>query len=226
MYLLNSSVTKVYFIKRLFITNNLFSFASMQLKLMGKYELQNQGEFLFKLNHCLRYGYVHYYSRNIPEGKAKSDIDKKLVLLYDVTQNRNLREKRKSKGLRNILYFRYKDRFILLATEGIHTEFDRLNSKDFRVTPFVFFNYSIKVNNKKSDIRITQKHFQILKRKASIIATHKQEKVEEFLRGMSPYSFKGINQQRWKLYLLINQKRKSAGLARVKWDDVKGSKRF
>ena len=189
---------------------------------MEKYELQNQGQFLFKLNHCLRYGYVHYYSRSIPEGKIKTEIDKKLVLLYDVTQNRNVRAKRKKEGLRNIFYFRYKDKFILLATEGIHREFDKLSFEDFRVTPFTIFGYSIKVKNQKPDIRITQKRFSQIRKKALIIATHNQSKVEEFLREVSPYSFKGINQQRWKLYLLINQKRKAAGLAKVKWDEVKG----
>ena len=165
---------------------------------------------------------MQYYSRDIPEGKVKSDIDKKLVLLYNVTKDRNLRARRKKEGLRNILYFRYKERFILLATKGIHREFDRLLFEDFRITPFLFFHYSIKIKNQKPDIRITQKHFQILRKKALIIATHNQRKVEEFLREVSPYSFKGINQQRWKLYLLINQKRKAAGLVRVKWNDVKG----
>ena len=193
---------------------------------MEKYEAKNQGQFLFKLNHCLRYGYVHYYSRVIPEEKANKKTDRKLVLLYDVTQNRGLRAKRKSKGLRNILYFRYKERFILLTTEGIHREFDKLSFNDFRVTPFVFSYYSIKVKRKKPDIRITQKRFQTLRKKALIIATHHQQKVEEFLQRLSPYSFKGITQQRWKLYLLINQKRKSAGLPRVEWDNVKGGKRL
>ena len=194
----------------------------MQFVKMQNYEVHNQGQFLFKLNHCLRYGYVHYYSQTISEGKIKSDIDRKLVLLYDVTENRNLRAKRKKEGLRNILYFRYKERFILLATEGIHREFDRLDSKDFRVTPFLFSGYSIKIKNNKPDIRITQKRFSQIRKKALIIATHNQRKVEEFLREMSPYSFKGITQQRWKLYLLINQRRKSAGLVRVKWSNVKG----
>ena len=189
---------------------------------MENYELQNQGQFLFKLNHCMRYGYVHYYSRTISEGKVKSDIDRKLMLLYDVTSNRNIRAKRKKEGLRNILYFRYKERFILLATEGIHKEFDKLSFEDFRVTPFLFFGHSIKIKNTSPDIRITQKRFSNIRKKALIIANHNQEKVEEFLRGLSRYSFKGINQQRWKLYLLINQKRKAAGLVRVKWDSVKG----
>lgn len=184
---------------------------------MENYEVKNQGQFLFKLNHYLRYGYVYYYSRVIPEEKANKKTDRKLVLLYDVTQNRNLRAKRKRKELRNILYFRYGERFILIATEGTHKEFDKLTFEDFRVTPFVFFNYSIKINNKKPDIRITQKRFSQIRKKALIIATYNQRKVEEFLREISPYCFKGINQQRWKLYLLINQKRKAAGLVKVKW---------
>lgn len=187
---------------------------------MRTHEVEKLGQFLFKLNHYLRYGYIYYYSRTIPTHKDAAKIDTKLVLLYDVTYNRRLRAARKKKGIRNIIYLRYQSQFILLATEGTHKQFDRLKFCDFRTQSFHFYYYSIMVKNEKPSIRIQQKIYIQRRKKARIIAHHQHEKVEGFLKEISPYSFKGINEQRWKLYKLVNQKRKTAGLKRIKWKNI------
>ena len=193
---------------------------------MRTHEVKKRGQFLFKLNHYLRYGYVHYYSRTIPEHKSKEEIDKKLVLLYDVTYNRALRAARKKKGIRNIIYLRHKSQFILLTTEGSHPEFDRLKFNDFRTKSFIFHNYSVIVKNQKPSIKIEHRRYNQLRKKAQIIAHHQHEKVEEFLRGVSPFTFKGINQQRWKLYKLVNQKRKSGRIKKIKWGNIKNTSKY
>ena len=187
---------------------------------MRKYHVNTLGQFLFKLQFYIRYGYVHYYSRTIPAHKNLEDIDKKLVLLYDVTFNRNLRNQRKKKGLRNVIYIRYKSNFILLATEGKNTQFDRVNYSDFRHNPFHFYHYTIGTKQGKPHIQIANKFYATLRKKARIIAHHNSEKVEEFLKGMSPYTYRGITKQRWKLYKLINEKRKKAKIKRVKWENL------
>jgi hypothetical protein len=188
----------------------------------SKHEVKQQGQFLFKLNHYLRYGYHYYYARTIPSHKTAADIDRKLVLLYDVTFNRNTRAARKKKGVRNIIYFRYQQQFILLSSDGVHPAFDRLSYVSFQETPFRFYGYSVMVKGDTPSIKIEAKRYQMLRKKAALIALYRYERVEEFLLGVSPFSFRGVNQQRWKLYQLINQKRKAAGLKRIQWDEVKG----
>lgn len=186
-----------------------------------KHEVKGVGQFLFKLNYYLRYGYIYYYARTIPLEKDPKEIDTKLVLLYDVTYNRNLRAVRKKKGIRNIIYLRYKHEFILLASKGTHHQFERLRYYNFQSTPFQFHGYSVMVKGDTPSIKLEEKRYTTLRKKAHIIAHHKHEKVEEFLKSVSPFSFAGVNNQRWKLYKLVNQKRKAAGLKKIKWEIIK-----
>jgi hypothetical protein len=185
------------------------------------YEVQSGGQFLFKVALYQRYRYKYYYSRTIPEHKSARTIDRKLVLLYDVTFNRAIRKKRKEKGIRNVIYIRYKNLFILLATEGNHSQFDRLHYDSFSDTPFKFMHYTIGTKQQKTNVQLSHKFYSILRKKAVKIALDDYTKVERFLREISPYSYRGINEQRWKLYRIINQKRKKSNLIRIKWDDVK-----
>ena len=184
---------------------------------MGSYEVTKLGQFLFKLNHYMRYGYVHYYVREIPGHKDLSTVDRKLLLTYDVTSNRMLRAKRKKEGVRNVIYIRFGQTFILLATEGKQPAFDRLKFLSFPDSPLYFSRYSIGIKQKKSYIQIEPLRYKRLKKVAETIALHQHERVEKFLLKISPFSFKGVNEQRWKLYKLINLKRKKAGLVRIEW---------
>ena len=184
---------------------------------MSRCEVDGIGQFLFKLNHYLRYGYVYWYSKEIKSTSDYSDVDSKLRLIYDVTFNRNLRASRKKKGIRNIIYFRYKNRFIMLASEGSHREFDRLEFFDFRERAFLFAGYSVKVKQRKASIKLEKLRFERVKKKARAIALHDAEKVSQFLREISPFSFRGVEEQRWKLYLMVNKRRKDGGLKRIEW---------
>lgn len=188
---------------------------------MRNYEVNNMGQFLFKLNHYLRYSYVYYYSREIKNRDDFQNVDTKLVLLYDVSFDRNLRASRKKKGIRNIIYIRYKNRFILLATQGFNHQFDKLSFLDFRVNSFLINGYSVKVKGSKPSIRLEKPRFEKAKAKAKTIAHHDVIKVTEFLsRGVSPFTFQGIQQQRWKLYQLINRRRKAGGLKPIHWEAI------
>ena len=51
------------------------------------------------------------------------------------------------------------------------------------------------------------------------------EALTRHLKGMGPFRFAGVNGQRWKLYNQINKKRKTAGLSRLKWENVQISPR-
>ena len=187
------------------------------IQIMAQYEVKKLGQFLFKLNHYMRYGYVHYYVREIPGHKDLSEVDRKLLLAYDVTNNRMLRAKRKREGIKNVIYIRFGQTFILLATEGKQPAFDRLKFLSFPDSPLYFSRYSIGIKQQRPYIQVEPLRYKRLKKVADKIALHQHEQVEKFLVKISPFSFKGINEQRWKLYKLINLKRKKAGLTRIKW---------
>ena len=188
------------------------------------YTVKSGGQFLFKLQMYMRYGYVYYYSRSIPEHKSVTEVDRKLVLLYDVTFNRAIRKSRKEKGIRNVIYIRYKNQFVLLATEGISPQFDRLNYSSFEDEPFLFMHYTVGIKQQKPQVQLSHRFYSILRKKAVKIALDDHLEVEDFLREVSPYSYRGITEQRWKLYKLINQKRKNLGLTRIKWEEIKRGK--
>ena len=62
------------------------------------YEVTTLGEFLWKTAMYIRYGYVRYALRTIPEQKDPSKIAKKLLLHYDCTYNRDIRKQRLRQG--------------------------------------------------------------------------------------------------------------------------------
>ncbi|MGB5637447.1 MAG: hypothetical protein WBM44_10370 [Waterburya sp.] len=153
-----------------------------------------------------------------------TEVDRKLVLLYDVTFNRAIRKSRKEKGIRNVIYIRYENQFVLLATKGTNPQFDRLNYSCFEDEPFLFMHYTVGTKQQKPNVQLSHRFYSILRKKAVRIALDDYLKVKDFLREVSPYSYRGITEQRWKLYKLINIKRKKSGLTRIKWEEVRREK--
>ena len=186
-----------------------------------KYEVQTLGQFLSKVCLYLRYGYVRYAVREIPEGKDLAKIDEKILENYQVTYRHMTRARRKQKGLANVVYVRFGQTFILMATPGEHAAFDNIVSRDFRESPFHFSGYSIGIKNKKPNIIIEPKRFKRIHKKAHAIALHNPGRVTAYLHSMSPFRFAGVNDQRWKLFLEVNKRRKVARISRIKWGEVK-----
>ncbi len=182
----------------------------------AKYEVHTLGQFLAKVAFYLRYGYFRYAVREIPAGKDLAKIDKKILENYQVTYRRIVRARRKKRGLANVVYIRFGQTFILMATSGEHTAFERIAARDFREVPFHFSGYSIGVKNKKPHIMIEPKRFQRIHRRALKIALHNPGRVTAYLHNMSPFRFAGVNDQRWKLFREVNKRRKIAQLPRIK----------
>ena len=190
-------------------------------KKKAKHEVHTLGHFLSKVCFYLRYGYFRYAVREIPAGKDLDKIDEKILGDYEVTYRRIARTRRKKKGLANVVYIRFEQTFILMATPGEHTAFNNIVSHDFRKAPFHFSGYSIGIKNNKPHIIIEPKRFERIHRRAHKIALHNSGKITAYLHSMSPFQFAGVNHQRWRLFLKINKRRKVAQIERLKWDKVK-----
>ena len=61
-------------------------------------------------------GYFFYVTGQIPQGKDPRLLDEKLTKRYAISASKATRARRKTLGLANVQYLRFKDRFVLLST--------------------------------------------------------------------------------------------------------------
>lgn len=188
---------------------------------MAKYEAVTLGMFLSKVMLYMRYGYVRYAVREIPPTKDVNRVDRKILTSYSVTFHRTTRANRRKKGLANAIYIRFNYTFILLATSGTHEAFDRIVSRNFHTTPLHFRGYSLGFKQGKPHLIITPTRYKAIRKELQNIALHNQSKVTAYFQRISPFRFAGINQQKWKLFVEVNKRRKIAGVALISWDEAK-----
>lgn len=93
----------------------------------------------------LRHGYWFYVTGRVKPGKDPEAIDRKLVGKYQIDVSERERCRRKSRGLANLQYIRYRNWFVILATEGHHPfkQHERDQIRDCRRVPIRFEGYSI-----------------------------------------------------------------------------------
>jgi hypothetical protein len=184
------------------------------------YQVQTLGEFLWKTAMYMRHGYMRYALRIIPEQKDPGKIASKLILHYDCTYNRAIRRQRRKKGLANVVLLCFGKQFLLMATDGEHPEFEKIESLQFSEDPLQFSGYSIGVKQGKPYIKMVSRRFRGIKKTLTWMAVHDLERVTRYLKEVSPFTFRGVNDQRWKLYRMVNRKRNLARLELVKWGDI------
>lgn len=93
----------------------------------------------------LRHGYWFYVTGRIKPGKDPLAIDRKLIEKYQIAISERQRADRRRRGLANMQYIRYRNWFVLLATEGHHRfkHEERNQIQDCRRVPIKFEGYSI-----------------------------------------------------------------------------------
>jgi hypothetical protein len=93
----------------------------------------------------LRHGYWFYVTGWIKPGKLPEQIDRKLIDKYQIAVGERERAARKRRGLANMQYIRYRNWFLLMATEGHHSfkQDERKQIRDCRRVPIRFEGYSI-----------------------------------------------------------------------------------
>jgi len=164
----------------------------------------------------LRYGYWCYALREIPEGKDLATVDQKLIDYYDITTCRTRRARNREKGLANVVFVRYKNHFVLLATDGVHEQFEKLNSYDIRMAPLHFHDYSVGMLRGKPSVQVAKAIWQDVERRFQNIALHHKNEVECKVNALPYANFPGVYTQKLALLSQINRKRKRAGLPLVK----------
>ena len=171
--------------------------------------------------------YFYYYAIEIPENKDIELIKHNLQNQYLITNHFETRRRRKRKGLANCNVVILNKTAVIVATEGEHEEVKKRNFNDIRQKPLVIFGYEIFISGKKkggidkASVRVARSRYEKIKKGISKISLHNQDRVTSYLKSISPYTFSGIMVQKYNLIKQINQRRKTAGLPLIKWEDVK-----
>ncbi len=93
----------------------------------------------------LRHGYWCYVTGSAKPGVDLEALDRKLIDKYEIALGERERTARKRRGLANMQYIRYRNWFLLLATEGHHPfkQAERNVIQDCRRIPIKFEGYSL-----------------------------------------------------------------------------------
>jgi hypothetical protein len=163
-------------------------------------------------------GYFFYAMGRIPEGKDPRRIDGKLIEKYSISASKAKRARRKALGLANVQYIRFKDQFVLLATQGKHEFFDEESEqlRDAREIPIKLFGYAISFREGHPHVRIEQDRFMELKAWLVDIAVHRRRETLEKEFGTLPYEpYAPIRSQLHIVLREVNRKRRAAQFERL-----------
>lgn len=202
-----------------------------------KYEVTSLVGFLQRVaTHLLPKGYYFFVQGTVPEGKDPAALDSKLLAKYDVAKSEGARRWRKSQGLGNVQYVRFRRSWILMATHGDHVirEGEGASLKDIRRAPIRMGHYAVYVKRgnylrkHSGDVQprpdgrwrvrvlIAREHYRELCAYFLSIACHRRvEALAEELYALPYEPYAPVRKQLLKLLRLINGKRQAAGYAKM-----------
>lgn len=181
-------------------------------------------------------GYYFFVQGTLPEEKNPYALDAKLLAKYDVAKSEGARRWRRSQGLGNVQYIRFKNHWILLATHGDHAirEGEGNNLKDVRRGPIRIGDYAVYVkrgNYLRKDslaeaakpdgkwrvrVLIAREPYRELCAYFLSIACHRRgEAMTEELISIPYEPYAPVRKQLLKLLRLVNAKRQAAGYAKL-----------
>ena len=82
-----------------------------------------------------RFGYFHVVRGRIPKHKDPQRVDRKLMVKYGVERDRMKAMRRHRQGIAKVKYLRWRDLFLLLATDGESPLFQEERPVDLRKNP-------------------------------------------------------------------------------------------
>ena len=131
-----------------------------------RYLAQSVGGFIQQAAvYYIQRGYYFYVLGRVPKGTRCRQIDRKILAKYEINLSKFQRYRLKKKGLASIQYLRYRDTFLLLATEGEHPFFtaEETAIQDARVSPLRVFGYAITHQNGRVLVGLDEETYRHLK---------------------------------------------------------------
>lgn len=131
-----------------------------------RYLTRSVGGLIQQLAVCyVQRGYCFYVIGQIPKGKNYRLIDRKILSQYQIEMSKFQRYRLKKKGCANVQYLRYRNTFVLLATQGEHRFFaEEQNAlRDVRESPMRLFGYTITYKNGRVLVGLDEETYRNLK---------------------------------------------------------------
>lgn len=168
------------------------------------------------------HGYRYYVRGIIPAHKDPCAVDDRIVERYGIDIPKWTRSRRKRHGAASVQYLRHGRTFLILATEGEHTFFEKeTRVQDLRETPVVCFGYRISCYQRSdgrwhSSVRIGTRRFLNLRRWFRQNAVQRSaDDLGGILRRLPYAPFAPVRSQYISLLGHVNRARKRAGLPLV-----------
>jgi hypothetical protein len=167
--------------------------------------------------YCIPHGYTHYVLIRVPDYRDPTDFDTRIRTKYQISDCAKTRQRRKSRGVTDIRYLRFKRTAILWIFPGNkqHLLFEQeQHINDLTTIPIEAFGYTLMVGkNGKPELKMSRKRFDKAKRKLLKISYHDQDKVQRTFNKVAPlYKYKGVIRQLEQLRREVNFMRAKVGL--------------
>ena len=164
-------------------------------------------------------GYYYYVLGRVPDGKDARAIDQKLIERYAITEKKWTRAYRKRNGLANLQYIRFRDTFVLIASDGKHEAFwsrEKYQIRDVRRVGIRLGGYLVSFRNGHVQVRIDDETYRELKAFYEELATKRslETMVQEFY-GFPFEPYAPIRRQAFNILRAVNRRRKQAGYKQV-----------
>jgi hypothetical protein len=169
-------------------------------------------------------GYFRYVTGEIPKRKDPRVVDRRIIEKYGLENGdtpearKSARARRKASGLANVQYIRFRQFFVLVATDGEHPVFaQEANVHDVRLgRPIKFGGYAISHSGGRVHVRIEWDRFQNLRARWLDLAVHRRKEwFEERFRRLPFEPYAPIVQQLFGLLEKINERRKLAQFEKI-----------
>lgn len=163
-------------------------------------------------------GYWFYVLGHLPKGKPACRFDQKILQKYQIGLSKDQCYRRKRQGQANVQYLRYRETFLLLATEGTHPFFqDETNQiRDVRKFPLRVFGYRIAWQRGRVQVGLEEQTYRRLKTVFRRLALRANPDLLARKFKTLPFEpYRPVYRQVRSLWKTVNRKRKTAGLALV-----------
>jgi hypothetical protein len=194
-----------------------------------RYRAFSVGGLIQQLAVCyVQRGYWFYVIGQIPKGKNYRLIDRKILSQYQIEMSKFQRYRLKKKGLANVQYLRYRNTFVLLATQGEHLFFSEEQNalRDVRESPMRLFGYTITYKNGRVLVGLDEETYRNLKTAFLRLALRRTSDALGWKLKTLPFEpYRPVYRQVLAICKTVNRKRKTAGLPLLPYSAIRRKRR-
>ena len=196
-----------------------------------RFECPTRAGFLQRAVVLAQSGYRYFVQGEVPERRAPSEVDERLLAKYGLRLSRRARAYRKEYGFENGHYFRFGRSWVLMATaRSFFLDVDG-NERvlDLRENPLRVFGYTVSLRRdgaasregserRRVSVRLDEVTYLELRAYFESLSCHRSEEAlrAEFWRASNAWEpYAPVKRQFRAILWRVNERRREAGLSRV-----------